>query len=243
MAGIAVGVPTVGVEGLLDRCLTSVAAQAGITAKVILVQNGPGARSLCADWGARGVFVHRPDQNLGVAASWNFMSRWAWERAYAGIVLLNEDVELTHRDTLAAFAEAVETDPRQLYFLSGRGFSAICLTRVVWEEVGEFDEGFWPAYMEDCDYHWRAGLLDVPGRELDLPSEHVGSAVIKSDSQINGLVTQLFEPRHARYQAKWGGYPGREIYQVAWNGAEPWPSLFQLWQTMRQETGTGTTMS
>jgi len=146
---IAVSVPAVGIADLLHRCLAS-AAQEGIAAEVVLVQNGPEAASPCADWEARGATIFRPEENLGVAASWNFMCRWAWERAHSSIVLLNEDVELKHRATLTAFAEAVKTDPDQLYFLSARGFSAVCLTRAVWKAVWAlFTPGLGYVYVKE----------------------------------------------------------------------------------------------
>jgi len=218
-------VPTIVLGGGLDRCLNSIGRQQGIAPDVLLVQNGPGVADVCGRWEARGISVHRPARNLGVAASWNWACQWAWARGHDAIALLNDDLALTDQGTLFRFRDAVECEPRQLYFLVGRGFSAACLTRTVWDEVGEFDEGFWPAYMEDCDYHWRAKLRGIPAGDLDIPSEHVGSMAIRSDTELEAIVSRLFWPRHARYQAKWGGYPGREVYSVAWNGGQPWPSL------------------
>jgi glycosyltransferase involved in cell wall biosynthesis len=214
---IAVAVPTFAPDGRLAACVESVLGQHDVDVDLLLIQNGDKAAGECARWEERGT-VDRPGCNLGVAASWNRAAAWAWGRGHDAVVLLNDDVQLTEPRTLAAMAEAVSTQPRRLVFLAGRGFSAACVTRVVLEEVGGFDAGFWPAYFEDIDLHRRTGLAGIPWIDLDLPSEHAGSATIGHDPDAAALVAATYPTNERRYRAKWGGGPAGERYPTPWNG-------------------------
>jgi GT2 family glycosyltransferase len=214
---LAVAVPTFAPNGRLAACVESVLAQQDVDVDLMLIENGEKAAEESARWESRAT-VDRPGCNLGVAASWNRAAAWAWERGHDAVVLLNDDVRLTDPHTLAAMAEAVAAEPRRLVFLAGRGFSAACVTRVVLEEVGGFDAGFWPAYFEDVDLHRRTGLAGIPWIDLDIPSEHVGSATIGHDADAAALVAVTYPTNARRYRAKWGGAPASERYATPWNG-------------------------
>jgi len=232
---IAVAVPTIVPHGMLDRCIESILAQALVRPDVLLIQNGPDMGLACTRWEQHGVVVYRPGRNLGVAASWNYACRWAWGRSHQSLVLLNDDIALTAPQTLSQFQAAVTAEPRCGYVLAGRGFAAFCFSRVVWEEVGPFDEGFWPAYLEDSDMQYRMKLRGIPWDHLDLPSEHFLSASIRSDEWLQSLIWMAYQLNKRRYVAKWGGLPEEgEIYTLPWNGAPPLPSVRRLLKFLRQ---------
>lgn len=222
---LAVGVVSLAAPDLLERCLASVAAQRalGSLADVAVVMNGPAVAMVCRKWEeVNGVLVHRPGRNLGTCASWNRLCRWAWPRGAAGILLLNDDMALTDPGTLGEFL-AVYTDGgwRQMRFVMGRGFSAVCVTRPVWEEVGGFDEGFWPAYYEDNDYWRRFTLRGIAWDHVVIDSVHEGSATLSRSDELKALNGHTFALNGDRYRAKWGGGPHQETYAEPWNGGPP----------------------
>jgi GT2 family glycosyltransferase len=224
-ARLAVGIPAVAAHGFLGRCVQSVLAQEDAAPDILLVRNGRAVDLVCRYWQAQGLAVHRPRHNLGVAGAWNAACRWAWARGHDAILLLNDDMELAEPAILARFREAVDAEPRGLYFLTGRGFGAACISRVVWDELGPFDEGFWPAYHEDNDMHRRAALAGIPWRDVPGRSEHLGSAAIRTDRRLVALNLQTFPLTQQRYVAKWGGLPGYERFVRPFDGGTALPSV------------------
>jgi GT2 family glycosyltransferase len=220
---VAIAIPTIAAHGLLDRCLASVTGQRGVQPDVLIIQNGPKVAASCLHWERHGIAVHRPGRNLGVPCSWNFACRWAWGRGHRAVLLLNDDVELVDPDTLAHLRSAVAGDARAVYLLAGRGFAAVYLSQLVWDEVGPFDEGFWPGYFEDDDMRMRLKLAGIPSHELSRPVRHEVAATIGNDDLLRAIYHGSFRVNWRRYVAKWGGSPGEETFTVPWNGRPPWP--------------------
>jgi GT2 family glycosyltransferase len=67
---------------------------------------------------------------------------------HAGAFVRRPDAEGVHVTTRSASA------PHAVDYVTG---AAMAITRGTWETVGRFDEGYYPAYYEDCDYCYRAG--------------------------------------------------------------------------------------
>lgn len=93
-------------------------------------------------------------------------------------------------------------------------FSGFMINRACWDRVGEFDEGFDPAYFEDNDYHHRINLAGM--KAIVYPPAmfyHFGSK-----TQTEGLPPdpgrhRRFEANRAYFVEKWGGQPGMETYK------------------------------
>jgi len=99
-------------------------------------------------------------------------------------------------------------------------FSAFMVSKACWEEVGEFDELFEPAYFEDNDFHYRMKLLGVPA--ITFPPAmfyHYGSRTQNEASETGQPIVAgaLFENNRAFYARKWGGNPGDEKYEHPYN--------------------------
>lgn len=58
-------------------------------------------------------------------------------------------------------------------------FSCYLMRRECYERVGEFDENFKRAFVEDGDYHVRMHAAGVHAECLELPFYHYGSATVK----------------------------------------------------------------
>jgi GT2 family glycosyltransferase len=99
-------------------------------------------------------------------------------------------------------------------------FAAFMLGHACWESVGPFDEGFFPAYFEDNDYHRRIQLAGL--RAVVHPPAmfyHFGSQT-QNESVARPVVTsEMFERNRDRYVRKWGGLPGAERLAAPFGGA------------------------
>lgn len=222
---IAVGAAALVAPENLERCLVHVSMQRDLAgmADAAVVMNGPAVAPVCDKWeGVNGVAVHRPGRNLGTSAAWNRLCRWAWKRGARGMLILGDDMALTDPGTLGLFLELyAEGGWRQMRFVMGRGFSAVCVTRDVWDEVGGFDEGFWPAYYEDNDYWRRFTVRGIGWDHVVVDSVHEGSATLSRSDEIKAINGYTFTLNGDRYRAKWGGGPHQEAFEIPWNGGTP----------------------
>ena len=97
-------------------------------------------------------------------------------------------------------------------------FSAFMLSKQCWEEVGEMDEVFAPAYFEDNDYHYRMKVLGIPA--IVLPTAmfyHYGSRTQNEATSLPIVNGSMFENNRASYAKKWGGVPGSETFKSPYN--------------------------
>jgi len=88
------------------------------------------------------------------------------------------------------------------------------INKKCWEEVGEFDEGFKPAYFEDNDYHRRMKLAGM--KAIVYPPAlfyHFGSRTQNEASDKGAIVSgPMFDNNRKYYHGKWGGDPEHETF-------------------------------
>lgn len=103
------------------------------------------------------------------------------------------------------------------------GYSCFAVSKTAYETVGSFDEQFWPAYCEDCDFSTRmkrAGLHEATSVLANLT--HYGSRSILDQTPRSRRIRERNHHTHcanmAYYIRKWGGDPGRETYDQPFNG-------------------------
>lgn len=216
-------VATLRPQEIFDRCMQSLRDQGPAQAEIYLVQQSLAVNAQCYGR-SHGATVLSGGRNLGLSGAWNLALRTVFTKGYEVAMLLNDDMVLTDVRTLTVLRDIYVCCPRQLRYLHDRGFSAIVISRAVWEEVGEFDEGFWPAFFEDNDYHWRCKLAGIPWDEVLVDTEHVGSGTLKADPAFATAHTNAFAINADRYRQKWGSGPHHETFQQAWNGGDPKPS-------------------
>jgi GT2 family glycosyltransferase len=90
------------------------------------------------------------------------------------------------------------------------------------DEVGWFDENFYPAYCEDKDFSYRCELAGL--RRISIigaSGEHVGSATIHSNphyyaqnARTHGVLNNEY------YVRKWGGRDDEEVFTQPFNDPE-----------------------
>lgn len=217
---IGIVIPTVSSVSTLDTAVRSVLNQEYET-EILLVQNGDAVSEKCAEWEKLdNVFVHRPYFNLGCSASWNVGCEFMFDRGHDKTFLMNDDFELLDTDILTKIDKAYEDFSEAHYHLWG--FSAVSVSEDLYEKVGGFDEGFWPAYYEDNDYYYRSVNLGIRWEGItNIHVNHITSSSTQSSPWLNRLNSKTFPLNHARYVAKWGGDPHHETFTEPWNGKEP----------------------
>jgi GT2 family glycosyltransferase len=160
------------------------------------------------------VNVIKPGKNLGVAASWNLGIKNAFLFHSSDFCLvLNDDVVFGKTaEEVTGIAEKYRYE--KTIITSHFHLAAFIIYPFTFGEVGEFDEGFYPAYCEDKDYEYRLKLAQRPmirTHNMKIEKQR-NSMTIKKDPQI---IKNLQAPREY-YKKKWGGRVGEEKYTRPW---------------------------
>lgn len=150
--------------------------------------------------------IKETGQNHGVAGSWNACAKWfSSEPCW---LLMNEDAHF-----LPGYLEKIcsAADHNQsasiIYLNESRAFYCFVSTLIGRMALGDFDENFWPAYYEDCDYRVRMKLLGVENQCVyalpDLPplprgKPRTGGGDYNAMLQGAGLLTRAY------WRRKWG---------------------------------------
>lgn len=234
------GIPHYNRADLTARCIASI--DYPVETLVVVVNNALLERTEweeCAKAVRANPFFNRVEvcrhSNAGVAGAWNeiiklFPAAW-W-------LISNNDIEFAPGD-LEKLAEFVNKEtanrqpptagtqvPGMVY--GNHGASWFAITQHGVNAVGLFDENIYPAYLEDCDWSYRADLLGV--RRSDCP----GVAARHGDETLTGSCTVNENPELAAknsrthggnfnyYRRKWGGLNGTEVFKTPFNDPQ-WP--------------------
>lgn len=148
--------------------------------------------------------------NLGFGASANYVFR----RYPAPWLLLNNDI-IFHPGSVEAMMKAYEADPDLCMITAGEGMTSALFTKHGIGFVGDFDENFWPAYCEDCD--WVRRMVLSGGRSISAEGasvEHAGSQTINSDPFLSKLNSITHRHNQEYYRKKWGGSIHQEVHTL-----------------------------
>ena len=176
---------------------------------------------------------------ISLAAAWNMGIRKSWSVKAEEILIINNDVEI-RPDTYQMLQEStwldqgshpfiscvsVDTKERMGHpgdrqitniFLDRRphpDFSCFMMNRQVTDKVGFFDETYFPAYCEDCDYHVRMHRAGIEAVCIDLPFLHHGASTLKYADHSEGVRIQRGADINRRYfKNKYGCLPGTPEY-------------------------------
>jgi GT2 family glycosyltransferase len=240
------GIPHYNRPDLLLRCIRSIDHP---VRNLVIVANGLPSetppdfivRSSAYDGVENVRVINHP--NSGVAGSWNeiiklFPAPW-W-------MIANNDIEFAPGD-LGKMATAAEhnLERRCLRFTlvsnpdsevepagaiyGNHGASWFAITAHGVEKVGLFDENIYPAYLEDCDWSYRADLMGVRRLTLvgDVRAKHgddkcLGSSTIMSDPALREKNRRTHGGNFYYYRSKWGGVNGQEVFRTPFDDPG-WP--------------------
>jgi len=203
----AIGIPTVNRFDLLKPSVCSY-LQDFPDVEIYIVDNGrQGIAEYFKD--SLNVTVFEPENNLGVAGSWNLLCKEIFKlHGYA--LLLNDDIYLGYGTEVVE--KAIYWDNLGLT-QSSKNFSVVLLSNALYTELGAFDEQFYPAYFEDSDYLYRLKLKKKCVQRIDYtldPRDFMASQTYEKEPQK--YMTIIFDNRE-RYIKKWGGLPFMEQYR------------------------------
>lgn len=219
------------VTGNADLVRTKLEKDIPDLTKLILVNNfdDEDVYDLCIRARDRGATLYYHPENLGLAASWNLGMKAMMEAQDTFVVILSASAQFNHPlerfiDQLFT-AEAVQK--RHRYIASSLAtLHCFAVTPLAVEEVGYFDENFYPIYVEDTDWCYRCSLLRERGAEIytqtfndpaDLVVSRGFSLAVTGNKRL-GLQYQMNMPRMGDYWArKWSGAIGAGMWKHPFN--------------------------
>jgi GT2 family glycosyltransferase len=221
-------------------CLDSI--QSSLPHRIVLIDNGStdDTREKASHL-VSATFQHRRyETNTGTSKSWNYGVADGFEKGADYVAVLNNDI-LLHPDCLDQLVGRMErndvglvsaldirgevTAPEEVFRVPSTAkddvaesdhpnFSAFLVSRRCWEQVGSFDENFYPAYFEDNDYHHRIVVAGL--RAVVYPRAmfyHYGSRTQNEACASPIVPGSVFDRNYRYYIKKWGGPPGHEQFR------------------------------
>lgn len=166
-----------------------------------------------------------------LADCWNLGLQTLWCNSYSPVLVINNDVEI-RRDTYAILHDYQSVHEDFITGISVRtidemeapingglvssphpDFSCFLIPQGVYENVGQFDGDYWPAYCEDADYHVRMYRAGVSAVSINLPFLHHGAQTLANASP--GEATSIrkgADKCRELFRSKYGCVPGTPEY-------------------------------
>jgi GT2 family glycosyltransferase len=157
--------------------------------------------------------IYRPEQNLGVAGSWNMLMDYSKKIGATHVLVLNDDIYLGKDEQTIKYLirHNIEFD----FINSFQNWCSFILKIDIWEKAGGFDTEFFPAYFEDNSFCYKMRLQNmerVHTFELN-PLVYRNSMTIAKEPSLNNN----FMRNRQVYIDMWGGLPNEEKYTTKYN--------------------------
>ena len=205
---LAIGIPTL---NRLDLLLPSLKLYLKDFPNTSIIVLDNGKQNIDSKIQHPNLLVVETEKNIGVAASWNVLCDLIYKNHdYA--LILNDDVYLGLLEPMVIkFIESNKKD----FYVASQDWCAFILPKNTFNDVGKFDENFFPAYFEDNDYHYRMRLIQKSFHKTPIlnPIVYRASCTISRNSKLNDGFHNLKE----FYIKKWGGEPTKEIFKTPFN--------------------------
>jgi hypothetical protein len=173
----------------------------------------------------RTLVVDNTGSNRGVPASWNLGIDYMNDERADWLVIVSASCRfspLGGMDFIAALDDATFPVVEARYV----GWHLIAFHRDAIERVGRFDENFFPAYWEDCDYSRRLALA----YDLEPPYWTKVEVEVTIESFAHGIQLAGVEcdpvALAAYYESKWGGPSSAEVFTTPFDSGKAldyWP--------------------
>tara|TARA_B100002019_G_C21247993_1_gene589437 strand:- start:806 stop:1444 length:639 start_codon:yes stop_codon:yes gene_type:complete len=206
----AIGIPTLNRADLLNQALFLYFKNFANT-EIFIIDNGDQDIKL-----RNHLFkVIKPNENLGVAKSWNLLCDEIFKN-HSHALILNDDIELgVNQAGINSFINNYSFDLSRCY--TQFHLCSFIMSKNCFAEF-RFDEDFYPAYYEDRDMLYRLKLANKSVVENYLLNPHIfrNSQTISSDGG-DPSVNKNFNKLTELYIKKWGGHPNNETYTTPYN--------------------------
>jgi GT2 family glycosyltransferase len=157
--------------------------------------------------------IYRPQENLGVAKSWNMLIDYSDKIGATHVLILNDDIYLGKNETELALLIKNNLDAD--FINSFHNWCSYILRVDIWKKAGMFDEEFFPAYFEDNSFDYKMTLVGAKKTWTSFldPIVYRNSMTIAKDPTLN----QKFMQNKQMYIQMWGGLPSEEKYLTKFN--------------------------
>lgn len=216
-------IPTLNQYHLLNLCMDSAEKGSLVPDKYIIIDNGLSYNTLQSYEDKK--IVIKPKYNLGCARSWNYFIKNYSDNDNNILIIVNDDVEF-YSDSIEKLINAYyeNIDNKEIGIIAPEGqadnlYSCFILNQGIFQEIGEFDETFYPAYYEDSDYDYRMRLKNKKVLFVkNCTYMHHHSATLKAytEQQIQNH-HQTFTANKNYFISKWGGDIGQEKFNKPFN--------------------------
>lgn len=217
------GIPTLNQYDSVNRLIDSAERGSLAPSSYIVIDNGGGYQPR-PEWQmlSSRIAVVRPGTNLGVAASWNRLLDMAGDEK---IAISNDDI-VFGPETFRALFEAAQRFP---FVGAVGGWALFAQSPECTKWVGYYDEHFYPAYYEDCDYLLRMRRAGVEFHDIGwVGATHDGEATSKSASESDrALIADGRSRNYSYFVTKWGtdsprwGNPDVNNFKEPFDGKTP----------------------
>jgi GT2 family glycosyltransferase len=157
--------------------------------------------------------IYRPQENLGVAKSWNMLMDYSDKIGATHVLILNDDIYLGKNETdlYMLIKNNLDAD----FINSFHNWCSYILRVDIWKKAGMFDEEFFPAYFEDNSFDYKMTLVGAKKTWTSFldPIVYRNSMTIAKDPTLN----QKFMQNKQMYIQMWGGLPTEEKYLTKFN--------------------------
>ena len=154
--------------------------------------------------------------NRGTASSWNLLCHNAFDSG-CDAVIIAKDCLILDQPTLTETIKALKNRPFVHYeAIKHKPFSFFALTRELFEDIGEFDNQFWPEGFQDNDYAYRLKLKEKPMRVFKGVSFTDADRTLsaKYNEEEKAMYHHNFRKNAEYYVQKWGGLPEHETFKT-----------------------------
>lgn len=157
--------------------------------------------------------IYRPENNLGVSASWNMLIDYADKINATHVLVLNDDIYLGRTEHEVKMI--IKNNPSADFINSFQNWCSFILKIDMWKKAGKFDEEFYPAYFEDNSFDYKMTLVNAEKSWTSFldPIVYRNSMTIAKDPTLN----QRFAQNRQLYIDMWGGIPTQEKYKTKFN--------------------------
>ena len=154
--------------------------------------------------------IYRPQENLGVAKSWNMLMDYSEKIGATHVLMLNDDIYLGKTET--ELYMLIKNDIDADFINSFHNWCSYILRVDIWKKAGKFDEEFFPAYFEDNSFDYKMTLVGAKKSWTSFldPIVYRNSMTIAKDPTLN----QKFMQNKQMSLNMWGGLPSEEKYKT-----------------------------
>ena len=157
--------------------------------------------------------IYRPQENLGVAKSWNMLIDYSDKIGATHVLILNDDIYLGKNETELALLIKNNLDAD--FINSFHNWCSYILRVDIWKKAGMFDEEFVNPYFEDDSFDYKMTLVGAKKTWTSFldPVVYRNSMSIAKDPSLNNN----FMKNRQLYIDMWGGLPKEEKFITKFN--------------------------